>query len=359
MGPDSNPEGAMHGAICWEGGATGRLRLLDQTRLPTETVWLDCQQVEEVYEAIQRLAVRGAPAIGIAAAYGVCLAARGSDPAQALRACDRLATSRPTAVNLFWALDQMRSAIQGSGSGVLAEQLLQRARAIHQSDALQCAAIGRHGAELLADFQTGDSLITHCNTGALATGGEGTALAVVYALHSAGKRPHVYVDETRPLLQGARLTAWELMQRQIDCTLICDSMAAQAMRAGANGKGKVRAVLVGADRITANGDTANKIGTYPLAIVARHHGVPFYVAAPTSTFDLTLSTGQAIPIEQRKAEEVTEGHGRRTAPPGVPVFNPAFDVTPADLISGLITERGIARPVTQETVASLFATAAR
>ncbi len=343
----------------------GYLRLLDQTRLPAETVYLDCRTVEDVWHAIKRLSVRGAPAIGVAAAYGVCLAtnnSRGatlrgvrrevslrgeslaaelSSPAidmqqQYLEACDYLATSRPTAVNLFWALERMRGVMRAKPQEALAAALLAEARAIHEEDRQQCAAIGRHGAELFADLPDGMGILTHCNTGALATGGDGTALAVIFELHARGRRPQVFADETRPLLQGARLTMWELAQRDVNCTLICDSMAAQVMR-----EGRVQAVIVGADRIAANGDAANKIGTYSVAVNAKHHGIPFYVAAPTTTFDLAIASGAEIPIEQRAAEEITHGFGSSTAPQGVRVYNPAFDVTPAELITGIITERGV------------------
>jgi methylthioribose-1-phosphate isomerase len=345
----------------------GYLRLLDQTRLPAETVYLDCRTVEEVWHAIKRLSVRGAPAIGVAAAYGVCLAnssreamlrgvqrevglrgaplaAERSSPAidsqqLYLTACDYLATSRPTAVNLFWALERMRGVVRAKPPAALAAALLAEAKTIHEEDRQQCAAIGRHGAELFADLPDGMGILTHCNTGALATGGDGTALAVIFALHARGRRPQVFADETRPLLQGARLTMWELAQRGVDCTLICDSMAAQVMR-----EGRVQAVIVGADRIAANGDAANKIGTYSVAVNAKHHGIPFYVAAPTTTFDMAIASGAEIPIEQRAAEEITHGFGSCTAPAGVRVYNPAFDVTPAELITAIITERGVAAP---------------
>ncbi|MCA9231313.1 MAG: S-methyl-5-thioribose-1-phosphate isomerase, partial [Planctomycetales bacterium] len=231
---------------------------------------------------------------------------------------------------------------------VLATELLNEARAIHAEDRDMCAAIGRHGADLLADLPEGSSVLTHCNAGALATGGEGTALAVIFELARRGRRPHVWVDETRPLLQGARLTAWELRQRGIDCTLICDSMAAQVMR-----EGRVQAVVTGADRIAANGDSANKIGTYGVAVLAKAHGVPFHIAAPTSTIDMALSSGEEIPIEERAAEEITHGFGKATAPAEVSVYNPAFDVTPAALIRAIITERGIIQPVNVETMATL------
>jgi methylthioribose-1-phosphate isomerase len=340
----------------WVGEAEGHLRLLDQTLLPLEARTIVCRDVEAVFEAIRSLRVRGAPAIGIAAAYGVCLGMQraGEEPAaiqahleQALR---RLGESRPTAVNLFWALDRMRKAAQTRPALTrreLAERLLAEARAIHEEDRAACRAIGRFGAALMVG---GQGVLTHCNAGGLATSEYGTALAVFFAAHEAGKRLHVYVDETRPLLQGARLTAWELLQRGIDVTLICDSMAAHVMR-----EGKVQAVVTGADRIAANGDTANKIGTYGLALAAAAHRIPFYVAAPASTFDLRLAGGDQIPIEQRAPEEITRGFGRQTAPHGVRVYNPAFDVTPAALITAVICEHGIIQPVTRETIARVLA----
>lgn len=334
--------------IAWEGGVEGVLTLLDQTRLPAEVVFERCDTVEAVWSAIRRLAVRGAPAIGIAAAYGVVLGARAGGASGALAACDRLATSRPTAVNLFGALDRMRAAVGVAPPHDLAQRLLAESRAIHEDDRAQCAAIGRHGADLLQQLGPGVGIVTHCNTGMLATGGDGTALAVLFELHARGLAPRVYADETRPLLQGARLTAWELIERGVEVTLICDSMAAVLLRDGA-----AQAVIVGADRITARGDTANKIGTYGLAVQAKHHGVPFYVAAPTTTFDLSITTGSEIPIEERAAEEVTEAFGRRTAPAGVKVWNPAFDVTPAELIAGIVTERGVISPVGEEGVSRI------
>ena len=337
----------------WLGDVKGHLRLLDQTRLPTEIVELDCRDVETVFEAIRSLRVRGAPAIGIAAAYGVCVgvqnvlaADEGAFFARLNDTATRLAASRPTAVNLFWALDRMqRVAEQHRGKLApreLAERLLTEARAIHEEDRQMCRAIGRHGAALLAD---GQGVLTHCNAGGLATADYGTALAVFFSAHESGKRLHVFADETRPLLQGARLTAWELQQRGLDVTLICDSMAAQVMR-----EGRVQAVVVGADRIAANGDTANKIGTYGVAVLAAAHDIPFYVAAPTSTFDLSLANGDGIPIEQRASHEITHGFGRQTAPEGVKVYNPAFDVTPARLIRAIICERGVIDPVTEQTI---------
>jgi methylthioribose-1-phosphate isomerase len=351
--------------IRWSGDIDGHLVLLDQTRLPTEIVYLRCRDVEEVWDAIRRLAVRGAPAIGIAAAYGVCLMARNVAAHDFHRCvfetCDYLATSRPTAVNLFWALDRMREAVArivrapgpddevSSAKAGLASLLLAEARAIHDEDREQCAAMGRHGADLLAQLPQGAGILTHCNTGALATGGDGTAAAAIYELARRGKRPHVWADETRPLLQGARLTMWELQQRGIDATLICDSASAQVMR-----EGRVQAVITGADRIAANGDTANKIGTYSVATLARAHGIPFYVAAPVTTFDLSLATGADIPIEQRAADEITNGFGKQTAPGGSQVYNPAFDVTPAELIAAIITDRGVVRPVDAKHVADML-----
>jgi methylthioribose-1-phosphate isomerase len=332
----------------WVGDVDGQLELLDQTALPDEVRYLACRDVETLFEAIRSLRVRGAPAIGIAAAYGVCL---GLQTAVDLNEQDfffrldetvrRLAESRPTAVNLFWALQRMQALarnLRGTYSlDGIRSQMLDEARAIEAEDRAMCRSIGRHGAALLAD---GDGVLTHCNAGGLATSGYGTALAVFYSAHEQGKRLRVFVDETRPLLQGARLTAWELRQRGLDVTLLCDNAAAALLRTG-----RVRAVVVGADRIAANGDAANKIGTYGLALAATAHGVPFYIAAPSSTFDLALSDGDAIPIEQRDGREVTHGFGRATAPDGVAVFNPAFDVTPARLIAGIICEHGVIRPV--------------
>ncbi len=337
--------------IEWIGGATdGFLRLLDQTRLPLATAYLDCRSVQDVWEAIKRLSVRGAPAIGIAAAYGCVIAVQGQkDPAAALRhAADHLATSRPTAVNLFWALDRMRRV-----HPCTAQALLSEAVAIHAEDQVMCRRIGEHALalfdRLLPEVGGGAggplTLLTHCNAGALATGGIGTATAPMYLAAQRGRALRVYADETRPLLQGARLTAYELGAAGIDVTLICDDMAAHVMR-----DGRIQAVITGADRIAANGDAANKIGTYNLAVLARHHGLPFVVAAPTSTFDLQLADGSGIPIEQRAAEEITQGFGTRTAPVDVKTYSPAFDVTPAALITAIVTEKGVIEPVTAEQV---------
>ncbi len=341
--------------LCWIGGADGHLQLIDQTLLPSELTHIACRDVETVWEAIKSLRVRGAPAIGVAAAYGVCVGlqpALGGDEAALLDRLERvtqyLATSRPTAVNLFWALERMRAKALGLRGSLpprhLAEALLAEAQAIEAEDRQMCRDIGRHGASLLHD---GQGVLTHCNAGGLATSDYGTALALFFAAQEMGKRLHVYADETRPLLQGARLTAWELQQRGIEVTLICDSMAAQVMY-----EGRVSAVVTGADRIAANGDAANKIGTYGVALLAAAHNLPFYVAAPTSTFDLSLRDGSQIPIEQRDPREVTHGFGRATAPEGVQVYNPAFDVTPARLIKAIICERGIIEPVTREAIAA-------
>ena len=345
----------------WQGNTDGRLNgrlvLIDQTRLPGELVEIELDNVEAVWEAIRMLRVRGAPAIGVAAAYGVCVGIQtvaGQDEAALFsrikEVSDYLATSRPTAVNLFWALDRMQqfaATLRGNNSPAeIAVALLAEAKAVHEEDRQMCDAIGRFGAALLPDDC---GVLTHCNAGALATGGSGTALSVFYAAHAAGKTLRVFCDETRPLLQGARLSAWELQQRGLDVTLICDSMAAQVMR-----EGRVQAVVTGADRIAANGDAANKIGTYQVALAAAAHDIPFYVAAPSSTFDLSLATGDEIPIEERDATEITAGFGTVTAPEGIQVYNPAFDVTPAELIKAIICERGVIEPVTTEQVAKML-----
>lgn len=344
--------------IAWVGDIDGFVRLIDQTHLPGRLEYRDCRTVEEVWEAIRSLRVRGAPAIGIAAAYGLVLGTqaavnfgRAAFEQRLDEVAAHLRTSRPTAVNLFWALERMQRHLLVAPGHLSAPQLsrhlLQEARVIEDEDRQMCRAIGEVGANLIGD---GQGVLTHCNAGGLATADFGTALAVMFTAAERGRRFRVYADETRPLLQGARLTAWELQQRGIDVTLICDSMAAQVMK-----EGRVHLVVVGADRIAANGDTANKIGTYGVALLARAHALPFYVAAPSSTFDLSLATGQAIPIEQRDPREVTHGFGRQTAPDGVHVYNPAFDVTPAKLITGIITEKGLIQPVTEERVREILA----
>jgi methylthioribose-1-phosphate isomerase len=333
-------------SIEWIGGPDGFLRLIDQTQLPAALAYRDCRTVEDVWEAIKALRVRGAPAIGVAAAYGVVLGIQ--DGARPLsKTADYLRSSRPTAVNLFWALDRMQRAGQGLSASRRAAGLLAEAQAIHEEDRRMCHAIGRAGAGLVAE---GSGVLTHCNTGGLATAEYGTALSVLFTAADQGRRFRVFADETRPLLQGARLTAWELQQAGIDVTLICDSMAAQVMK-----EGRVQLVLVGADRIAANGDAANKIGTYGVAVLAAAHKIPFYVAAPSSTFDLSIASGAEIPIEQRDPCEITHGFGRQTAPEGIKVYNPAFDVTPAGLIAAIICERGVIRPVNRETVAAMLA----
>lgn len=324
--------------INWNGKS---LELLDQRLLPGEIAYLDCRTSESVANAIRNLAVRGAPAIGIAAAYGVVLAAVEADGSQGLfriKAAN-LRCARPTAVNLMWAVDRMAKLMQESVNMVLAERirLLEReAQRIEREDIESCMRIGGYGNELI---ERGDGILTHCNAGALATAGYGTALGVIRAAHEAGKGIHVYADETRPFLQGARLTATELHEDGIPVTLLCDNMAAWLMKSGA-----VQKVVVGADRIASNGDTANKIGTYQVAISARAHGIPFYVAAPGSTIDFSLKDGSGIPIEQRSEDEVFCAMGKRIAPEGISAFNPSFDVTPADLISAIITDKGIAFP---------------
>ena len=324
----------------------GAIVMIDQTRLPEELHYLHTTNLEEVWTAIKTLQVRGAPAIGIAAAMGVVVAvqqARGRTTAELVRtaeeASDYLATSRPTAVNLFWALDRMRTVTRASRAlspAAFKERLAREAVTVLEEDVAMCRSIGEYGATLLKENA---SVLTHCNAGGLATSGYGTALAPVYVAAEQGKGVRVYADETRPLLQGARLTAWELMQAGIDVTLICDNMAAQVLKAC-----HIDAVFVGADRIAANGDTANKIGTYGVALLAKAHGVPFYVLAPSSTFDLSLASGAEIPIEERGSDEITMGFGKRTAPHGVKTYSPAFDVTPAALIAAIVCERGILRP---------------
>ncbi|MFH1963143.1 MAG: S-methyl-5-thioribose-1-phosphate isomerase [bacterium] len=315
--------------IIWTGDF---LRLLDQTRLPEEIAYLDCKTPHDVAAAIKRLSVRGAPAIGVAAAYGVILGMDNLNETIKL-----LASTRPTAVNLFWALERMKECInqhQGMNIDQLRQILIKEACLIHEDDKEKCKRIGAFGASLIND---GDGILTHCNAGALATGGIGTALGVIYTAIEQGKKIQVYADETRPLLQGSRLTAWELKAAGVDVTLICDNMAGVVMR-----EGRINLVVVGADRITSNGDVANKIGTYSVAVLAEKHNIPFFVAAPTSTIDMSLSDGSMIPIEQRAEEEITCGFGRQTAPDNIKVYNPAFDVTPHELIKGIITETGIA-----------------
>ena len=341
--------------LSWPGCAvTGHLVMIDQTLLPSEVRYLECPDVNTVWEAIKMLRVRGAPAIGIAAAYGYVIGLQSANHEDeeeyyqvAEQTAEHLASSRPTAVNLFWALNRMHQLCQSLRGELepkeITQKMLEEAQTIHQEDREMCRSIGQFGAELLGEDVHG--VLTHCNAGGLATAEYGTALSVFFTAQDMGKDLHVFVDETRPLLQGARLTAWELMQRGIQATLICDSMAAQVMK-----EGRVHAVITGADRIAANGDSANKIGTYSVAVLARAHGIPFYIAAPSSTFDLSLESGDEIPIEERHAKEITHGFGRQTAPDGIEVYNPAFDVTPADHIDAIITEKGIIQPVSSENI---------
>ena len=340
----------------WIGELPGTLRMIDQTRLPEDFIEIDCETVQQVWDAIKRLSVRGAPAIGVSAAYGTVIGlqnetrlSRADFDLKLNEVTDHLADSRPTAVNLFWALDRMKNVAGGMTDATPAEvveRLLVEARAIENEDREMCAAIGRFGAELMPDK---GGVLTHCNAGGLATAGDGTALSVLFAAVAAGKKIHVFADETRPLLQGARLTSWECQQRDVPVTVICDSMAALVMR-----EKKVQAVVTGADRIAANGDAANKVGTYSVAVLAKAHGIPFYVAAPSSTFDMSLASGDLIPIEERARDEISHGFGKQTVPDGVDVWNPAFDVTPAELIAGIITERGVITPVNAKSVAAMI-----
>jgi methylthioribose-1-phosphate isomerase len=334
--------------LSWKGGTDGWLELIDQRLLPGRFETLHCKTPPELFEAIKTLAVRGAPAIGVAGAYGVCLASQTisntlslPEAADAIqKASDYLASSRPTAVNLFWALERMQkttsdfiTANPDSSLEAFKQALLDQAHAICNEDKQMCEAIGINGEPLIPD---GGAVLTHCNAGALATAGIGTALAPMYVAHKNGKRFRVYVDETRPLLQGARLTAWELTRAKIEAVLVCDNMAASLMQAG-----RVDAVITGADRIVANGDAANKIGTLGVSILAKHYGIPFYIAAPSSTFDLAIASGEQIPIEQRSELEVKTLQGLAIAPEEIAVHNPAFDVTPAENITAIITEKGM------------------
>lgn len=337
-------------ALKWIGGIDGFLELVDQRRLPAKFVKLRCRSIEQLYRAINTLAIRGAPAIGVAAAYGLVLTMQKSNasdsPKQGLavlgRSCRYLASSRPTGRNLFWAIERVRRIAQMFAAAnpkatlqQLRKIIFAEANAIYKQDVDMCEQIGLNGQKFI---KNGFGILTHCNAGALATAGQGTALSVLFEAHRNGKKFKVYVDETRPLLQGARLTAWELKQAGIDVVVICDNMAGWLMK-----QGRINAVITGADRIAANGDAANKIGTYSLSILAKEHCIPFYLAAPSSTFDLSIKTGAEIPIEQRPAAEVSRLLRSKTqiVPSGVKVFNPAFDVTEAKNITAIITERGV------------------
>jgi methylthioribose-1-phosphate isomerase len=331
--------------------------MVDQRKLPAEEVYVSCRTAPEVARAIKTMVIRGAPAIGVAAAMGLALGVRSSKAtgtqklaSEFYKLCELMAATRPTAVNLFWAIDRMKGAFAagvaaGHSVGQLQAQLVAEAVAIHDEDVAGCRAIGAHGASVVPD---GARILTHCNAGALATAGYGTALGVIRGAVERGKRVSVFADETRPFLQGARLTAWELVRDGIDTTVITEGMAAPLMR-----DGRIDLVVVGADRIAANGDTANKIGTYSVALAAREHAVPFYVAAPVSTIDLNTPDGGHIPIEQRNPREVTHVKSVRLTPEGAKVFNPAFDVTPHALIKGIVTERGIASAPYTESLASI------
>jgi methylthioribose-1-phosphate isomerase len=321
--------------------------MIDQTRLPREQVFVTCRSYREVAEAIRSMVIRGAPAIGVAAAMGVALGVQ--EGADFELVCKTLAATRPTAVNLFWAIDRMRRlklSLTAASPQETVQLMIQESQQIRLEDIAICRAIGRNGAALVPD---GKTVLTHCNAGALATAGYGTALGVIRAAAESGKRIDVFADETRPFLQGSRLTAWELQQDGIPTTVITDNMAGHFLRSG-----RIGCVVVGADRIAANGDVANKIGTYSVAVLAKENGVPFYVAAPVSTFDLTLASGDEIPIEQRSADEVTHVFGVQIAPDNIAVANPAFDVTPARYVSAIICERGVARAPYEEHLRNML-----
>lgn len=344
-------------ALKWIGDVDGFLELIDQRQLPGKFVKLQCRDTEALFDAIKTLAVRGAPAIGVSAAYGLVLAMQklntNDNLQQGLKvlseSCEYLASSRPTAVNLLWALERARVKAEDTAAAQpamflqeLRQAVLDEANAICREDIEMCRQIGQNGEKYIKEDS---GILTHCNAGALATAGQGTALSVMFEAHKKGRKFKVYADETRPLLQGARLTAWELKQAGIDVVVVCDNMAGWLMK-----QGRINAVITGADRIAANGDTANKIGTYSLSILAREHGIPFYIAAPSSTFDLSIKSGAEIPIEQRAEHEVTTFAGTQTAPEGIDVFNPAFDVTESKDIAAIITERGVIENPDTETI---------
>ncbi len=330
------------------------LKLLDQRKLPNKVTWIRCRDAKKVYWSIQHMVVRGAPAIGVAGGYGLYLGVRSyqGDRKAFLRRLEEqakyLKSARPTGVNLRNVIDEIVARVKAVRHGTVKDlkaRLLHEAKRFHKEDIELCRSIGRHGSRL---FRSGDHVLTHCNAGGLATTGYGTALGVLYACKERGKKLTVYADETRPLLQGARLTAWELVRMGLKCRLLCDNAAASLMQAGT-----IDGIVVGADRIASNGDTANKIGTYNLALLAKAHGIPFYIAAPSTTFDFSIRSGKQIPIENRHATEVTMGMGRQIAPKGVGVINPAFDVTPHSLISAFITEKGVLRRPFQKSFSTL------
>ena len=346
---------SMLPTVAWE---NGEIVMVDQRKLPGQEVYVHCKTAPEVARAIKNMVIRGAPAIGVSAAMGIALGMRRSKASgtrqfavEFNKTCDLMAGTRPTAVNLFWAIDRMKRVLAtgvqaGKSVDELKDLLEEEARAIHDEDVESCRTMGRFGADVVPD---GARILTHCNAGALATAGYGTALGVIRAAAERGKVRQVFADETRPFLQGARLTAWELVRDHVPTTVIAESMAGPLMR-----RGDIDVVVVGADRIAANGDVANKIGTYTVAMMASFHHIPFYVAAPLSTIDLATASGDDIPIEQRSARELTHLGPTQLAPEGASVWNPAFDVTPARLIAGIITERGIARPDYSESLRRLF-----
>jgi methylthioribose-1-phosphate isomerase len=333
------------------------VRFIDQTKLPLEETYVLATTYQEVADVIVTMVVRGAPAIGVSAAFGIALGAKQTEASTTKefapefdQICTLLAGTRPTAVNLFWAIDRLKALFaklndEGASLEQIQKALLDDAKAMYDEDIAACKAMGAHGAELMPE---NGGVLTHCNAGALATCGYGTALGVIRGAVERGKQIHVYADETRPFLQGARLTAWELMEDGIATTVICDNMAASIMR-----QGKIQAVVVGADRIAANGDFANKIGTYSVAIMAKEHGIPFYVAAPWSTIDRATLTGQQIPIEERSPREVTHHGGKQLTPDGVGICNPAFDVTPARYVTAIITERGVLKAPYTESLEAM------
>ncbi len=335
----------------------GKVRFLDQTRLPADEIYVETDDEWKIGGAIKDLAIRGAPLIGIASAYAVALAANkcpANTPSDISNYFDKviniLAGTRPTAVNLFWALNRQKRVIEENksrGLEVLKAVLLHEARMIHEEDAAMCVAIGKLGADLLPNAA---SVLTHCNTGTLATGGIGTALGIIRTSWEQHKLKHVYIDETRPLLQGARLTSWELASDGIPSTLLTDNVAGFLMQ-----QGMVNAVVVGADRIAANGDVGNKVGTYTLAVLAKYHNIPMYVAAPTSTIDFDMKDGKGIPIEQRNSKEVTEPFGKKIAPDDTAVYSPAFDITPSDIVSAIVTEKGVLRKPYEDSIARIRA----